>query len=135
MAKHGRQKQETSANDAQSKSGGRQAVVELCEVSTCGLIFWSRHRFDIGAEVQVRIHRSTLPAALQNSAKPQGEWVTLKGLVVACPRKRREDGSSGFQVSLLIEDMACACVGKPKSRSKMCWLKTPMSWMSRFGLN
>jgi len=135
MAKHGRQKQETSANDEQSKGGGRQAVVELCEVSTCGLVFWSRHRFDIGAEVQVRIHRSTLPVALYNNASTHGKWVTLKGLVVACPQKRREDGSAGFQVSLLIEDMACACHEKPKLRSRMRWLRMPLPWMSRFGLN
>lgn len=135
MAKHGQQKQESSANDAQSKSGGRQAVVELWEVSTRGLVFWTRHRFDIGAEVQVRIHRSTLPAALQNDAGKTEEWVTLKGLVVECPGRRREDGSSGFQVSLLIEDMAAACAGKPTVRSTMRWIETPLPWMSRFGLN
>lgn len=135
MAKHGRQKQETSANDAQSKSGGRQTVVELCDVSTCGLVFWSRHRFDIGAEVQARIHRSTLPAALQNNATTQGEWVTLKGLVVACSGKRRENGSSGFLVSLLVDDMACACSQKPKLRSKMRWTRPPLPWLHRFGLN
>lgn len=133
MAKHGQQNQEAAANDTQSKSGGRQAVVELCEVSARGLVFWSRHRFDIGAEVQVRIHRSTLPADIQNGAGQTKEWVTLKGLVVESPGKRRENGSSGFLVSLLIEDMAGAA--RPLVRSTMRWLETPLSGLIRFGLN
>jgi hypothetical protein len=135
MAKHGQQKQETSANDKQSSCGGRQAVVELCEISTCGLVFWSRHRFDIGAEVQVRIKRSALPQACQQAMISGGKWAMLKGLVVACPPQRRVDGSSGFQISLLIEQPLCECVQAPKIRSKMRWLKTPMPWLRRFSLN
>lgn len=135
MAKHGQQKQETSANDAKSNSVGRQAVVELCEIFACGLVFWSRRRFEIGAEVQVRIHHSALPATAHNSSSSQGQWVTLKGFVVACPRHRREDGSSGFHVSLLTEQPGCPCAQKPLLRSKMRWLKVPAPWMRRFGLN
>lgn len=133
MAKHSQHQQENSANDGQSKRGSGQAVVELCEISACGLVFWSRRRFEIGAEVQVRIHRSALPASVHGGAVTHAKWVTLKGFVVACPKHRRDDGSSGFQVSLLIEDMACA--EKPKSLSRMRWLKTSMPWMTRFGLN
>ena len=135
MAKHGQQKQETSANDAKSKSVGRQAVVELCEISACGLVFWSRRRFEIGAEVQVRIRHSDLPTNAHNNSVSQDQWVTLKGFVVACPRHRREDGSSGFHVSLLIEQQNFTCAQKPLLRSKMRWLKVPDPWMCRFGPN
>jgi hypothetical protein len=57
----------------------------------------------------------------------------LKGFVVACPKHRRDDGSSGFQVSLLIEDMACA--EKPKFHFRIRWLKTCLPGVTRFGLN
>lgn len=137
MAKHGQhQQQETSANDGvpPSKSGGRQAVVELCEISTCGLVFWSRSRFEIGAEVQVRMKRTALPPQWQEEVV-SCPWVMLKGLVVACPPQRREDGSSGFHVSLLIEENADGPVQPAKVRSKMLWVRRPMPWLRRFGMN
>ncbi len=137
MAKHGQhQQQETSANDGgpPSKRGGRQAVVELCEISTCGLVFWSRTRFEIGAEVQVRMKRTALPPQWQEEVV-SCPWVMLKGLVVACPPQRREDGSSGFAVSLLIEADADGPVHPAKVRSKMRWTRRPMPWLRRFGLN
>lgn len=135
MAKHSQHQQGASAHDAKSNSGGRQAVVELCEISACGLIFWSRHRFEIGAEVQVRIHRSALPHAAPDSAVTHDKWVMLKGFVVASPPHRRADGSSGFQVSLLVEQSLCEGAQKPEIRSRMRWLKTPLPWLKRFGLN
>ena len=135
MAKHGQDQQETSAHDAKSNRGGRQAVVELCEISASGLVFWSRHRFEIGSEVQVRIRRSALPPSGQNDAIAHCKWAMLKGFVVACRRQRREDGSSGFQISLLIEQPACACGRSAKIRSKMRWLKTSLPWLRRFGVN
>jgi hypothetical protein len=128
MAKHGQQQQGTSAHDAKSSCGGRQIVVELCEVSACGLVFWSRCRFDIGAEVQVRIRRSSLPPAFTDGGRFGCPWVMLKGLVVACPALRREDGTSGFEVSLLVEQL-------PKFRSKMRWFKPRLPGLRRFGLN
>jgi hypothetical protein len=128
MAKHGQHQQGTSAHDAKSSCGGRQIVVELCEVSACGLVFWSRRRFDIGAEVQVRIRRSSLPLHLQMAVASDSPWVMLKGLVVACPGLRRADGSSGFEVSLLTEQL-------PKIRSKMRWFKSRLPGLRRFGLN
>jgi hypothetical protein len=128
MAKHGQHQQETSAHDAKSSCGGRQIVVELCQVSACGLVFWSRCRFDVGAEVQVRLLRSTLPTHSQAPTGSDSPWITLKGLVVACPALRREDGSSGFEVSLLIDHV-------PKIRSRMCWLRLRLPGLRRFGLN
>jgi hypothetical protein len=128
MAKNGQHQQETSAHDAKSSCGGRQTVVELCQVSASGLVFWSRCRFEIGAEVQVRLLRSTLPMHSQAAAGSDSPWITLKGLVVACPALRREDGSSGFEVSLLVEQL-------PKIRSKMRWFKPRLPGLRCFGLN
>lgn len=136
MAKPGQNQQETSADDGCSskKAGGRQAVVELCGISSCGMTFWSRSRFDIGAEVQVRIHRSVLPASwLEDVAC--GAWILLKGLVVACPPQRREDGSSGFEISLLIEKDAHGAIRPVTVRSQMRWSSPPMPGLRRFGLN
>ncbi len=135
MAKHGQQQQETSANEKQSSCGGRQTVVELCDITACGLVFWSRHRFDIGAEVQLRIKRSALPPALHAMTGLGQKWVMLKGLVVACPPLRRADGSTGFEVSLLMEQALGECVQAPKFRSKMCWFKPSLPGLRRFGLN
>lgn len=128
MAKHGQHQQGTSAHDAKSSCGGRQIIVELCEVSACGLVFWSRRRFEIGAEVQVRLRRSSLPLHSQMVGDSDNPWVMLKGLVVACPAMRREDGSSGFEVSLLVEHL-------PKIRSKMRWFRSRLPGLRRFGLN
>jgi hypothetical protein len=135
MAKHSQHQQGASAHDAKSKSGGSQSVVELCEISPSGLVFWSRRRFEIGAEIQVRIHRSALPAGAQHSGASPGKWVTLKGFVVACPKHRRMNGSSGFHVSLLIEHVPEDVAENTPFRSKMRWLRSPLPWMRRFGLN
>lgn len=135
MAKHGQQQQETSANDPASNSGGRQAVVELCDISACGLVFWSRHHFEIGAEVLVRIRRSALPANCHALTQTKTKWVMLKGLVVACPPQRRADGSSGFEVSLLMEQALCDCLQPPQIPAQMCWFTPPLPGLRRFGLN
>jgi hypothetical protein len=55
-------------------------------------------------------------------------WITLQGLVVACPALRREDGSSGFEVSRLIEQV-------PKIRSRMRWFRLRLTGLRRCGLN
>jgi hypothetical protein len=55
-------------------------------------------------------------------------WITLKGLVVACSALRRQGGSAGFEVLLLVEQL-------PKIRSKMRWFKPQLSGFRRFGLN
>ncbi len=133
MAKHGQQQQETSASEKHSCCGGRQAVVELCEITSCGLIFWSRQRFDVGAELQVRIKRSALTPAMLAMTATRSKWVMLKCLVVACPAQRRADGSTGFEVSLLVVQ---ALRDTPaKFRSKMRWSAPPLRGLRRFGLN
>ena len=58
MAYQGKPKQDTSAP---IKGGGGQTVVEMCEVTSSGLMFWSRQRFQIGSELQMRMRRTALP--------------------------------------------------------------------------
>ncbi|MCF7785754.1 MAG: hypothetical protein K9N47_06505 [Prosthecobacter sp.] len=135
MAKHGQKSQETSAFEKQSVCGGRQTVVELCEITTCGLVFWSRQRFDLGAEVQVRIKRSTLTPAMLAMTTSNSKWVMLKCLVATCPPQRRDDGSIGFKVSLLVVQASDDNAPSPKHRSKMRWFAPPLRGLQRFGLN
>ncbi len=135
MAKHGQQQQETSASEKHSCCGGRQAVVELCEITSCGLVFWSRQRFDIDAEVQVRIKRSALTPAMLAMTTSNSKWVMLKCLVVTCPPQRRADGTTGFEVSLFVIQAADDTPHAPKVRSKMRWFAPPLRGLRRFGLN
>jgi hypothetical protein len=135
MAKHSQQQQEASANEKDSVSGGRQAVAELCEITSCGLVFWSRQRFDIGAEMQVRIKRSALTPAMLGMTATHSEWVMLKCLVAADLPQRRTDGSSGFKVSLLVVQALADNTPVPKFRSKMLWSSPPLHSRRRFGLN
>lgn len=136
MANHGQQQQETSGSETPSGCGGRQTVVELCEITSCGLVFWSRQRFDMGAEVQVRIQRSALTPTMLAMTSSKSKWVMLKCLVVAGLPQRRANGTSGFKVSLLVvqaaEDSPRAAA---KVRSKMRWFAPPVRGLQRFGLN
>ena len=135
MAQHGQQQQETSAADSSSVCGGRQAVVEVCEIASCGLVFWSRQPFDVGAEVQVRIQRSALTPAMLAMTASHSKWVMLKCLVVADAPQRRVDGSTGFKVSLLVVQAAGGETQEPKLRAKMRWFAPPLGGLRRFGLN
>lgn len=93
----------TSVSSSGGAGGSAQAVVELCAVRGRGLIFWARQRFQVGAELQVRLRAQDLPVLLNGlGAGQKGEWVMLRGFVVQCQALRRADGSCGFQVSLLI---------------------------------
>ena len=135
MAQHGQQQQETSAADPPSACGGRQAVVEVCEITSCGLVFWSRHPFDVGSEVQVRIKRSALTPAMLAMTATHSPWVMLKCLVVAGAPQRRADGSSGFEVSLLVVQAQDDSTHAAQIRSEACWFVPPLGGLRRFGLN
>lgn len=136
MAHNSQHPQETSPGAHQDACGGRQAIVELSEISTSGLVFWSKHRFEIGSEVQIRIERAALSSLGHVPVSSGAKWVMLKGFVVACPMRRREDGSAGFHVSLLMEQHVTgqACQ-RPLVKSKMRWFKPPLSGHKRFGMN
>lgn len=130
MAKHGQHQQDTSAS---KRSGGGQTIVELCDVIAGGLIFWSRQRFEIGAELQIRTLRSALPA----HCIPAGctdEWVTVRGFVVECPPVRRSDGAPGFRVSLLL-DSALMESSRRQSPATLPLMNTRFSGLRAVGLN
>ena len=135
MAKHSQHQQEASDS---KRSGGGQAVVELCGVSTGGISFWSRQRFEIGAQLQIRIRRDALPGQLQSfCATPCGEWLTLCGFVVECPAERRPDGAHAFRVSLLLENALCStqAAAQPPRRRPLRYLRARIPGMARVGLN
>jgi hypothetical protein len=112
MATHGQHPQESPLP---KRSGGGQSVVELCATMNGGLVFWSRQRFEIGAELQIRILRSALPAG---TVAGKSKWVTVRGFVIECPAVRRHDGATGFKVSLLLDSalMQTPTVSLPRGR-------------------
>lgn len=131
MANHGQHQQGNSANQP---GGGAQAIVELCDIRPGGLVFWSRHPFEVGAELQIRIRRDALPAAFDVATL--GDWVTVRGFVVECPPVRRKDGSSCFRVSLLLD----SALTRPARRQAaippgLPQLPTRFAGLARLGLN
>ncbi|MEN3940091.1 hypothetical protein WJU23_02275 [Prosthecobacter sp. SYSU 5D2] len=132
MAKNSQHQQ---GNSAGKRSGAGQAVVELCAVSACGLVFWSRQRFDIGSELQIRVQRDAIPAL---SPEPSGtdKWITITGFVVECPAIRRPNGEHGFQVSLLLESaFAMAMPERMKPQLSCPKMKPGFPGLQRAGLN
>jgi hypothetical protein len=128
MANESQQSQETSAVH---RSGGTQAIVELCEVSSSGLSFWSRHRFEIGSELQMRLHRDALPAP----GVSEEEWVNVCGFVIDFKPVRRSDGAQGFCITLLF-DSVLLHPSKPKPQGlSLRYQKTRISGLKRMGLN
>jgi len=79
--------------------GAGQVVVELCGLSGAGLIFWSRKRFEVCTEVMVRVRAAVLPELV---GEEEGAWRMLRAIVVQCLAERREDGTCGFRVCLLV---------------------------------
>lgn len=119
------------------QGGGGQSIVELCRSSKSGLVFWSRQRFEIGVELQIRIRRDALPGA-EAAADVDGtpEWVTVRGFVVECPPVRRPDGSHGFQVSLLLDQaLMPPKPARARGRRGCPRLSTRLPGLARPGLN
>lgn len=132
MAKNSQHQQ---GNSAGKRSGAGQAVVELCAVSACGLVFWSRQRFDIGSELQIRVRSDAIPS-LQIHATAGKKWIMLRGFVVECPAMRRACGEHGFQVSLLMESALTACCAtRPKNPAACPKMKSSFPGLKRAGLN
>ena len=78
--------------------------MNLCKVSESGLVFWSRHRFDLAAELQVRVRCDVLPLHLRASLKADDDgWVSVRGFVIECRPLRRSNGAGAFRVSLLLD--------------------------------
>jgi hypothetical protein len=70
------------------------------------MIFWSRQRFEVGAELQLRAWAEALPVRWTCLKEDGSGWVNLRGYVVQCEPERRSDGSFGFRVSLLLTFVA-----------------------------
>ena len=101
MADKHQSKQDASRKRAR---GGGQAVVNLCKVTESGLVFWSRHRFDLAAELQVRVRRDVLPHFLRACLKSDADgWVTVRGFVVECHAVRQANGAAEFRVSIVLD--------------------------------
>ena len=92
-----------------TKAGGgvAQSIVELLSATASGLVFWSRHPFEVADEVQLRVRTSILPGSAHE--QEVCDWVTKRGFVVQCKPSRRANGSVGFQVSVLfVSALPCA---------------------------
>ena len=106
----------------------------LCKVSDTGLMFWSRHRFDLAAELQVRVRREVLSSHLRASLAADCDgWVTVRGFVIECRALRRPNGAAAFRVSLMLDVALIACAGR-KADCSWQWFS---GWISGrlFGLN
>ena len=130
---------QSSQDQAGAQRGGAgQTVVELRDVCGSGLVFWSRQRFDVGAELQLRLRSTLLPSAWRANARGAG-WLNLRGLVVLCRSERRGDGSVGFLVSILVPRPLDATEGAlelgAKPAETVCFRQ--MDWLGapRLGLN
>lgn len=133
MANHG---QHPQGNSARKRGGAGQAVVELCAIAKGSLVFWSRQRYEIGSELQIRVLRDAIPTSM-SSQMPEGEWVTLKGYVIECPAVRRPGGEHGFEVSLLMESALDAGNEVPVKRGTKPFpkMKSMFPGLKRVGLN
>ena len=121
-----------------SKAGASiaQTVVDLIGASHSGLVFWSRHPFEIASELQVRLRASVLANhSLEIALQARRGWVVLSGYVVDCEPARREDGTVGFQVALLFQS-AIHPATKKQPRDKLGnGLKEKRSGRALFGPN
>lgn len=108
-----RQSKQDASQD--STRGGGQTIVSLCKVSESGLVFWSRHRFDLASELQVRVRINVLPSLLRACFKDDGHgWTSVRGFVVECRATRRSNGAATFRVSLVLD----AALLSPAHRSE-----------------
>ncbi|GEP41555.1 hypothetical protein [Brevifollis gellanilyticus] len=130
MANHGQHPQDTSAP---KRGGGGQTVVEMCDVTDNGIVFWSRHRFQIGSELQMRMRRDSLSPRLQEKLEAHGKWVMMQGFVVQCAQVRRQDGTLLFKVSMLF-DSALVCP-KKKVKATRCLMTPVFEGGKAFSLN
>lgn len=133
MANHG---QHPQGNSARKSGGAGQAVVELCAIAKDSLVFWSRQRYEIGSEIQIRVLREAIPSTMSGQMPP-GEWVTLKGYVIQCPAVRRPSGEHGFEVSLLMESALGVGHEVPAKRLPQPFpkMKSIFPGLKRVGLN
>lgn len=112
---NGMAKPRPSSAGGTDHGGAGQAVVELCDATPHGMVFWTRQRFEIGVELQVRLRTESLPDVLRRQIPCPDDWTNLRGYVVQCQPERRPNGSFGFRVSLLLASFprATRCLPTP----------------------
>lgn len=125
MAKNSQNHQGGPAN---LRSGGGQAIVELCDIQPHGLSFWSRQRFEIGTELQIRVHHRDIP-----DHPSLEEWVNLKGFVIQCQPIRREDGTPSFRIAIVLESVLMK--PRPLSAKSLRYHHTLLPGLAKMGLN
>jgi hypothetical protein len=125
MAKNSQKHQGSPAN---LRSGGGQSIVELCHIQASGLSFWSKQRFEIGYELQIRLNHQDIPGHSSTE-----EWVNLCGFVIQCQPIRREDGSPSFRITIVLDSVLMQ--PKKLSSKSFRFQHTLIAGLARIGLN
>jgi len=107
---------------------GVQSVVVMLRVCEAGVVFWSRQAFAVADELRVTLSLEGLPKSCAKRFATHEGWACVRGFVVECCPKRNNDGSVGYQISLVFEPGNEGC-----SRPRSAWLRVPgssrvMSW-------
>jgi hypothetical protein len=119
-----KRQQPDSSVYSSAKGSSAQSVVELIAMRPCGLVFWSRHCFEIASELQLRLESEALTGtAMSADLQARDGWVLVRGFVVDCNPARRPDGTVGFEVTLVFEPMMTVSrkpgrVGAPAPRGR-----------------
>ena len=95
-----RQPDHSAAQPSKAGPSAAQTVVELIRATPRGLILWSRQHLDIAAELQLRVHEDALRGV---KAVSVDGWMVVRGFVVECKPARRDDGTVGFEVSIVFD--------------------------------
>lgn len=101
MAGHSQHHHQDSSSRPRAGSG--QTIVRLHGVTEQGLSFFSRQRFDIAAELVLRVRRSALPAGLAPEAAHASRWAVVRAYVIECRPVRKPCGECLFHISVLLE--------------------------------
>ena len=121
-------RQQHQGSPANLRSGGAQSIVELCDIQSGGLSFWSKQRFDIASELQIRLNHQDIPGHPSTE-----EWVNLCGFVIQCQPIRREDGSPSFRITIVLESVLMQ--PKKLSGKSLRFQHTLIAGLARMGLN
>jgi hypothetical protein len=130
--------QHSQENTGAKRGGAGQMIVELRGTCGSGLLFWSRQRFETGAELQVRMRGCLLSQELR-VVVGNTKWVNVRGFVADCRSERRHDGSFGFLVSLLlasqVQNPRSYLGGMTEAPGEECFLRLGWLGPTRLGLN
>jgi hypothetical protein len=101
MADNRQSKQENTSHEL---GGAGQTIVSLQGVNEGGLTFFSRHRFEVASEIQMRVRWDVLPNSLRARLVPdKSGWISVRGFVIECRAERQSNGAAVFRVSLVLD--------------------------------